>query len=233
MPGERPGVDAADPDDALRGQPVLQRSGGAPVGRGTGRVAHHIATHPDPARLVVLAIDSGVTDVRRGVDHNLTVVRGVGQRLLIAGHAGGEDGLTEGLSHTPVGLAPKGPPILQHEDRVPPPLCHRTAFPSRTVGRPCRKVATTRAGSSIPAYGVLRLRLANDVGSTPQQARGSTRVRLPGRPFAGSWPWSVRPAICAGTRDIRSAMPSQPSSSASASTTIDSAVSNPSIPGRA
>src|SRR3954469_16504055 len=36
---------------------------------------------------------------------------------------------------------------------------HQPGFPSRTVGRPRRNVATTRAGSSRASYGVLRLRL--------------------------------------------------------------------------
>src|SRR3954471_15841161 len=55
---------------------------------------------------------------------------------------------------------------------------HQAGFPSRTVGRPRRNVATTRAGSSRAAYGLLRLRLALWVGSTVQRASASTRTRL-------------------------------------------------------
>src|SRR5437763_14394840 len=43
---------------------------------------------------------------------------------------------------------------------------HQAGFPSRTVGRPRRNVATTLAGSSRAANGVLRLRLALGAGST-------------------------------------------------------------------
>ena len=47
------------------------------------------------------------------------------------------------------------------------------SLPSSTVARPRRNVATTRPGSSIPAYGVLRDRLADSVGSTVRRTLGS------------------------------------------------------------
>ena len=73
--------------------PVARQFDGRP-----GRVAHHVAGDPDPVRLVVLVVDAGVADVRRGLHHHLPVVGRVGQRLLVAGHAGGEDRLAEGLA---------------------------------------------------------------------------------------------------------------------------------------
>src|SRR3954447_13705205 len=52
---------------------------------------------------------------------------------------------------------------------------HQAGFPSRTVGRPRRNVATTRAGSSRASYGVLRLRLP---GRPPRPAPpGGPRAR--------------------------------------------------------
>src|SRR3954471_11774149 len=57
---------------------------------------------------------------------------------------------------------------------------HQAGFPSRTVGRPRRNVATTRAGSSRASYGVLRLRLALCLRSTVQRASASTSTRLAG-----------------------------------------------------
>src|SRR5256886_2887170 len=140
---------------------------------------------PDPGRLVVLAVDTGVADVRCRLHDDLTVVRRVGQGLLVPGHAGVEDRLAEGLAHAAIRLAPERTPVLQDEDRLPP---HRTAFPSSTVGTPRRNVATTRTGRVIPAYGVLRLREANPAGSTVQVAEGSTRVKLAGTPGAGARP---------------------------------------------
>src|SRR4051794_10794663 len=59
--------------------------------------------------------------------------------------------------------------------------CH-AGLPSSTVGRPRRKVATTRAGSVRPANGVFRPRLALCLGSTVQRASGSTSTRLAGAP---------------------------------------------------
>ena len=65
--------------------------------------------------LGVLVVDAGVADVRGGHDDDLAVVGGVGQRLLVAGHAGGEDGLAEGLPHRAVGAAAEGAAVLQDE----------------------------------------------------------------------------------------------------------------------
>src|SRR4030095_13724856 len=91
VPGQRAGVDAADPDDALAHQFVVQAAGRAPVGRAAGRVADDEPGHPHAPALVVLAVDPGVADVRGGHDDDLAVVAGVGEGLLVAGHAGGED----------------------------------------------------------------------------------------------------------------------------------------------
>ncbi|CFE48151.1 Uncharacterised protein [Mycobacterium tuberculosis] len=95
-----PGVDAGDPDDALADEFVFQRAGGAPVGRARRRVAHRVTGDPDPlpSAFGVLAVPAGVADLRRGGHHDLTVIAGIGQRLLITGHAGGKHGLPERLS---------------------------------------------------------------------------------------------------------------------------------------
>jgi hypothetical protein len=58
-------------------------------------LTHDVAGHPDATGLRVLVVDPGVADVRGGLDHDLPVVRRVGERLLVAGHAGGEDGFAE------------------------------------------------------------------------------------------------------------------------------------------
>ena len=76
-------------------------AGRAPVRRAAGRVAHDVAGDPDPAGLGVLVVDAGVADVRRGHHDDLAVVRRVGERLLVAGHAGGEDRLAERLALAP------------------------------------------------------------------------------------------------------------------------------------
>ena len=68
-------------------------------------------------------------------------------------------------------------------------------------------------------------------GSTTRRADGSTSVRLAGVPAVRSVPWPASPAIRAGARDIRSAMSSH--CSPSTESTTGSAVSRPTMPGRA
>src|SRR3954447_7338793 len=68
-----------------------------------------------------------------------------------------------------------------HPNAVPASPAH-AGLPSTTVGWPRRNVATTRAGSSRPAYGVLRLRLALSDGSTVQRASASMSTRFAGAP---------------------------------------------------
>src|SRR6185295_4069825 len=57
----------------------------------------------------------GVADVRGGHHDDLAVVRRVGERLLVAGHAGVEHRHAEGLPHGPVGAAAEGAAVLQDE----------------------------------------------------------------------------------------------------------------------
>src|SRR5699024_11026223 len=63
-----------------------------------------------------------------------------------------------------------------------------TSAPSRTDGLPRRTVATTRAGSSIPAYGLLVDSEANCSGSTVHRAAGSTTVTVAGSPTCNGRP---------------------------------------------
>ena len=90
----------------------------APVRRPARGVAHHVAGHPDPRRLVVLVVHAGVADVRRRHDDDLPVVRRVGERLLVAGHAGVEDDLAQRRALGAVGAAGEGPAVLEHEHCV-------------------------------------------------------------------------------------------------------------------
>ena len=94
------GVDAGDPDDALADQFVFQRAGGPPV-RGARRgIAHRVAGDPDlvAAAFAVLPVPPGVADLRGGGHHDLAVIAGVGESLLVPGHAGGKDGLAQRLA---------------------------------------------------------------------------------------------------------------------------------------
>ena len=98
-------------------QLVVEGAARAPARRDPGGVADDVPGDPDPAGLGVLVVDAGVADVRGGHHHDLAVVRRVGQRLLVAGHAGGEDRLAEGLALGAVGLAAEGAAVLEDQDR--------------------------------------------------------------------------------------------------------------------
>ncbi len=115
VPGQCPGVDAADAHDALAGQLVAQAALRPPRGRPPARLAHDVPADPDPAGLRVVVVDAGVADVRGGHHHDLAVVARVGEGLLVAGHAGGEDRLAERLAGGPEGLAAERPAVLQDE----------------------------------------------------------------------------------------------------------------------
>ena len=114
--GDGAGVDALDADDALLDELVVQGALGAPVGGAAGGVADDVAGHPDAAGLGVVVVDAGVADVRRGLDHELAGVGGVGDGLLVAGHAGGEDGLAQGGAGGAVAGAAEDPAVFEHED---------------------------------------------------------------------------------------------------------------------
>ncbi|SIK75455.1 Uncharacterised protein [Mycobacteroides abscessus subsp. abscessus] len=101
--------------------------------------------------------------------------------------------------------------------------------------RPRSSVAVTVAGKVIDSNGVLADLLAKPSPLTVQDASGSTMVRLAGSPTAIGRPWSGRPTICAGRSLITLAISRQVSNPGltMVCTTTDSAVCNPSIPGRA
>ena len=126
VPHHRAGVDAGDADDALADEFVLQRAGGPPVRRARRGIADRVAGHPDlvAAALGVLVVPAGVADLRRGGHHDLAVVAGIGERLLVTGHAGGEHRLTEGLADGPERGAREDPSVLEDQYGpwvMPPP----------------------------------------------------------------------------------------------------------------
>ena len=72
--GQRAGVDAADADDALVAQLVVEAADAAPVGRHAGGVADDVAGDPDARGLGVLVVHAGVADVRGRHHDDLAVV---------------------------------------------------------------------------------------------------------------------------------------------------------------
>ena len=65
--------------------------------------------------LRVLVVHAGVADVRRRHHDDLAGVARVGQGLLVAGHAGREDGLAEGAAAGAVGAAGVAGAVFEHE----------------------------------------------------------------------------------------------------------------------
>ena len=116
MPGQGPGIDLAEADDACVTQIVLQFTTGAPVGGPPSGVTYDVTGHPDAVGLGILVVDPGVTNVWRGLHHDLAVIGGVGQCFLVPRHPGGEDDLSNGAPLSPVAAAPQGPAVLQDEE---------------------------------------------------------------------------------------------------------------------
>ncbi|EOD65855.1 putative thioesterase [Amycolatopsis vancoresmycina DSM 44592] len=112
---QRAGVDLGDADDPLAHQLLVQRALGTPVGRRPRGVAHHVTVDPDLRGLVVLVVPAGVADLRRRLHHDLPVVGRVGQRLLVAGHAGAEHRFAEGSPLRAVGSAAEHPAIFEYQ----------------------------------------------------------------------------------------------------------------------
>ena len=152
----RAGVDARDADDALPDQFVLEGSGGPPVGRPRRRVAHGVTGDPDlvAAAFGVLVVPAGVADLRRGGDHDLAVIARVGQRLLVARHAGGEHRLAKRLADGAERGAGEDPAVVEDQNRLysrrrPPPAIARTPR-GRCRGTRCRSRCPTAAATGSP-----------------------------------------------------------------------------------
>ena len=118
MADDGAGIHTGDTDDALTNQFILEGPGGPPVRRARGRIAHDIAGHPDPvvAALAVLLVPAGIADLRRGGDDDLAVIAGIGERLLVARHPGGEHRLAEGLADRTECRPGMDTPVLEDEN---------------------------------------------------------------------------------------------------------------------
>src|SRR5690606_32051961 len=232
--GQCAGVHPRDADHAVLGEGLLQVALRAPVGRADRRVPDDETGRPDALALHVLRVDSGVAVVRGGEHGDLPVVAGVGERLLVAGHAGAEHRLADGLTDRSVGVALEDTAVLEHQDRggrgVHAPAPHTR--PSRAVTRPRSMVRWIPPVSSRPCHGLLRESDLERAASTTTLRSGSTRVRLAGAPTVSPCPWSVSRAMRAGSVDMVRATSAQlirPSATMTVLTT-ESAVSRPSMP---
>src|SRR5699024_5838020 len=98
------------------GQPVDEVALGSPVRRHPRGVADDVSGSPDPGRFVIGAVDSGVADVRGGLDDDLAVVGRIGQRLMVAGAGADVHVFAVGLADAAVGGAVEGVSVFVVED---------------------------------------------------------------------------------------------------------------------
>src|SRR5699024_5242774 len=117
MPRQRTSVHLGDSDDTLLDQHVSQRTGRLPAGTDTSGFPHHVTGHPDTLRLTVLVVPAGITDMRGGLHDYLPMVRGIGQRFLITGHARREHDLTQRATGGTVRRPTKYGAVLEHQRR--------------------------------------------------------------------------------------------------------------------
>src|SRR5699024_1347584 len=83
----------------------------------TSGFPHHVTGHPDTLRLTVLVVPAGITDMRGGLHDYLPMVRGIGQRFLITGHARREHDLTQRATGGTVRRPTKYGAVLEHQRR--------------------------------------------------------------------------------------------------------------------
>ena len=113
--GDGTRVNALDAHDSLLDEFFVKASLGAPVGGPARGIADNVPRNPDAAGFSVFAVDAGVADVRRCLHDELTGVRGIGDGLLVAGHSGGEDGLSQSGSLGAVAAAAEHAAVFEHQ----------------------------------------------------------------------------------------------------------------------
>ena len=186
--GERPGVDVADADDPLLGEGVLEFAVRTPVGRPAGRVAYDDPPSPVPPRLGVLRVHPRIADVRGRHDDDLPVVGGVGEGLLIAGHARGEDDLAEGPASGPVGASRVDAAVFEHDDG-PFRVCHIPSLhPLPGIPRRTPRGCARAADAPVKTARRRRRRSPPACGACPP-----TRSGRRGRPCRGRGPEGCGP----------------------------------------
>ena len=109
------GIDTSDAHHLMGPHPVLQRVLAAPVAVQRSELPCDHATGVRLISLLVIGIDSGVAQFRVGKGDQLTVVAGIGEHLLVAGHAGVEDHFSDHGTAMAETMAREHGPIRQNE----------------------------------------------------------------------------------------------------------------------
>ena len=144
--------------DPARPQPGVQMLRRPPVGRLGDVLLHHQAARRDRGGLDVLAVGADIADMREGEGDDLSGVGRVGQRLLIAGHAGVEADLAHRRRRPRYGRRSRGPrtpcrrPAPARRWRPAAPRRHRpTAGSARGAAGPPGRSDSARPVAAITA----------------------------------------------------------------------------------
>ena len=125
-------VDAAHGEHAAVGEPLEPPPARGAVVAVVRELADDDGPGVRPGRLVARRIDAVVADQREGEGDHLAGVRGIGDDLLVARHAGVEDELAADRAPTDQGLAGERRAVLEDDERG---LRHRPpTLPGRLPG---------------------------------------------------------------------------------------------------
>ena len=115
---KRSRVEIGDGDDVVADEIVVEGAVRAPVARERRRFPHHEAGHMRRLRLGISRRHAVVADLRRGHGDDLPGIGGVGQHLLIAGHARVEHDLALGFTVRTRGDAAEPGTVLESQNGV-------------------------------------------------------------------------------------------------------------------
>ena len=119
--GERAGVDAGEPDDAARLEPVVEVAGRAVIrGLGDRGVQNHAARAGRGRHvhgLDVVLVGADIADMREREGDDLAGIGRVGEDLLVAGHGGVEAHLADRMAGGAEAHAFEHGAVGEHEQR--------------------------------------------------------------------------------------------------------------------
>ena len=111
------GVDSLEADDAVPGQERIERLLCTEVAGPAAQLANHESPDPGATALPILVIDPVVADLGIGHGHDLAMIGGVGEDLLVSRHARVEDDLAIDLAPGAEGPAGEDRSVLECEFR--------------------------------------------------------------------------------------------------------------------
>ena len=109
------GVDPGDAHQSMALHPVLQGFPAAPAAGGRRQLTGDHPAGVGLIRFLIIGIHTGVAQFRIGKGHQLSGIGGIGEHLLVAGHAGVEHHFTDHRAATAEGFPDQNRSIGQNE----------------------------------------------------------------------------------------------------------------------